>query len=282
MLAKCIPTIIPEMSLDEALETTKVHSINGLLSKMNFLVSTRPFRSPHHTISYAGLVGGGRVPKPGEASLGNNGVLFLDELPEFNRDVLEVLRQPLEEKTVTISRAVGSLTFPANFMLAAAMNPCPCGYFTDHRRECRCTPSMIRRYMAKISGPLLDRIDIHIEVPAVDYKELSSKLDGEPSADIRTRVNEARQAQHERFSRAKIHTNAEMTPRHIKKYCETDEESQELLKQSINELGISARAYHRIIKVARTIADLEHSDGIKAQHISEAIQYRTLDRNLWI
>ncbi len=282
MLAKCIPTIIPKMGLDEALETTKIHSINGLLSKTNFLVGTRPFRAPHHTISYAGLIGGGRVPKPGEVSLGNNGVLFLDELPEFNRDVLEVLRQPLEEKTVTISRAVGSLTFPANFMLAAAMNPCPCGYFTDRRRECRCTPPMIRRYMTRISGPLLDRIDIHIEVPAVEYKELSSKLDGESSEDIRKRVNEARQVQLERFKRAKIHTNAEMIPRHIKKFCETDDESQDLLKQSINELGISARAYHRIIKVARTIADLDNSDTIKAQHISEAIQYRTLDRNLWI
>ena len=282
MLAKCIPTIIPEMCLDEALETTKIHSICGLLSKTNYLVGTRPFRSPHHTISYAGLIGGGKVPKPGEASLSNNGVLFLDELPEFNRDVLEVLRQPLEEGQVTISRAVGSLTFPARFMLAAAMNPCPCGYFTDTRRECRCTPSMIRRYMTKVSGPLLDRIDIHIEVPAVEYRELTSKRDGESSQDIRKRVNNARRMQTERFRKTSIHTNAAMTAKHIKKFCETDEQSQQLLKQSIDELGISARAYHRIIKVARTIADLEESDKINSHHISEAIQYRTLDRNLWI
>ena len=282
MLAKCIPTVIPEMTLDEALETTKIHSITGLLSKSNYLVGTRPFRSPHHTISYAGLIGGGQIPKPGEVSLSNNGVLFLDELPEFNRNVLEVLRQPLEEKTVTISRAMGSMTFPANFMLAAAMNPCPCGYFTDNRRECRCTPPMIRRYMTRISGPLLDRIDIHIEVPAVDYKDLASKADGEPSEEIRKRIDEARQVQRERFTRAKIHTNAEMTPRQIKKYCETDEESEDLLKQSIDDLGISARAYHRIIKVARTIGDLDKSEKIRGRHISEAIQYRTLDRNLWV
>ena len=282
MLAKCIPTIIPEMTLEEAIETTKIHSINGLLSKTHFLIGTRPFRSPHHTISYAGLIGGGAIPKPGEVSLANNGVLFLDELPEFKRDVLEVLRQPLEEKTVTISRAVGSLTFPANFMLAAAMNPCPCGYFTDRRRECRCTSAMIRKYMMKVSGPLLDRIDIHIEVPAVEYKDLSSKHDAETSENIRKRVNKARYIQSERFKGTKLHTNSAMTPKHIKKYCELDSECEEMLKHSIVELGISARAYHRIIKVARTIADLANSEKIMSNHISEAIQFRTLDRNLWV
>jgi len=282
MLAKCIPTIIPEMSIDEALETTKIHSIVGLLTPKNFLVGTRPFRSPHHTISYAGLIGGGAFPKPGEVSLAHNGVLFLDELPEFNRNVLEVLRQPLEEGNVTIVRATGSLTFPANFMLAAAMNPCPCGYFTDPRRECRCTPSQIHRYMSRISGPLLDRVDIHVDVPALRYKELAGDYAGEPSSQVRQRINQARKTQRERFRGQRIFSNGAMTSRQIKKFCSLDEEGRDVLKMAINELGISARAYDRILKVARTIADLEGVESIKAYHISEAIQYRTLDRNLWL
>ena len=282
MLAKCIPTIIPEMSVEEALETTKIHSIVGLLTSKNYLVATRPFRGPHHTVSYAGLIGGGAFPKPGEVSLAHNGVLFLDELPEFNRNVLEVLRQPLEEGSVTIVRATGSLTFPASFMLAAAMNPCPCGYFTDPRRECRCTPSQIHRYMSRISGPLLDRVDIHVDVPALRYKELAGEYAGESSAQVRQRVNDARRIQRDRFERHRIFSNGAMTSRHIKKFCTPDEEGRDVLKMAITELGISARAYDRILKVSRTIADLEGAENIKAQHISEAIQYRTLDRNLWL
>ncbi len=282
MLAKCIPTIIPEMSVEEALETTKIHSIVGLLSAKNYLVATRPFRSPHHTVSYAGLIGGGAFPRPGEVSLAHNGVLFLDELPEFNRNVLEVLRQPLEEGSVTIVRAAGSLTFPASFMLAAAMNPCPCGYFTDPRRECRCTPSQIHRYMSRISGPLLDRVDIHVDVPALRYKELAAEYAGEGSSQVRQRVNEARRTQRERFKGRRIFSNGAMTSRQIKKFCPLDEEGRDVLKMAINELGISARAYDRILKVARTIADLEGAESITAHHISEAIQYRTLDRNLWL
>jgi magnesium chelatase family protein len=282
MLAKCIPSIIPEMSLEEALETTKIHSIIGLLTPKNYLIATRPFRSPHHTISYAGLVGGGAFPRPGEVSLAHNGVLFLDELPEFNRNVLEVLRQPLEEGSVTIARATGSLTFPADFMLAAAMNPCPCGYFTDPRRECRCTPSQIQRYISRISGPLLDRVDIHVEVPALRYKELATEYTGETSAQVRGRVNEARRIQRQRFKGRRIFSNGAMTSRHIKTFCPLDEEGRDTMKMAINELGISARAYDRILKVSRTIADLEAEDHIRSQHISEAIQYRTLDRNLWL
>jgi len=282
MLAKCIPTIIPEMSLEEALETTKIHSIVGLLTPKNYLVGTRPFRSPHHTVSYAGLIGGGTIPRPGEVSLAHNGVLFLDELPEFRRNVLEVLRQPLEEGSVTIVRAVGSLTFPASFMLAAAMNPCPCGYFTDPRRECRCTPSQIHKYMSRISGPLLDRVDIHVDVPALRYKELAGEYTGESSSQVRQRVNEARKVQRERFKGHRIFSNGAMTSRHLKKFCQLDQEGRDVLKMAINELGISARAYDRILKVSRTIADLESVESIKSDHISEAIQYRTLDRNLWL
>jgi len=282
MLAKCIPTIIPEMSLEEALETTKIHSIVGLLTPKNYLVAIRPFRSPHHTVSYAGLIGGGAVPKPGEVSLAHNGVLFLDELPEFNRNVLEVLRQPLEEGSVTIVRATGSLTFPAHFMLAAAMNPCPCGYFTDPRRECRCTPSQIHRYMSRISGPLLDRVDIHVDVPALRYRELAGEYSGEASSQVRQRVNEARKVQRERFKGHRIFCNGAMTSRHIKKFCQLDQEGRDVLKMAINELGISARAYDRILKVSRTIADLENTEDLTAHHISEAIQYRTLDRTLWL
>ncbi len=282
MLAKCIPTIIPEMSIEEALETTKIHSIVGLLTTKNYLVATRPFRSPHHTVSYAGLIGGGAFPKPGEVSLAHNGVLFLDELPEFNRNVLEVLRQPLEEGSVTIVRAMGSLTFPASFMLAAAMNPCPCGYFTDPKRECRCTPSQIHKYISRISGPLLDRVDIHVDVPSLRYKELAGEYASDSSSQIRQRINEARKVQRERFRGHRIFSNGAMTSRHIKKFCQLDDEGRDVLKMAISELGISARAYDRILKVARTIADLEAAENIKAQHISEAIQYRTLDRSLWL
>jgi len=287
MLAKCIPTILPEMTLDEALETTKIHSIVGLLTRDNYLIATRPFRSPHHTISTAGLVGGGTIPRPGEVSLAHNGVLFLDELPEFRRDALEVLREPLEEGKITISRAVGSLTFPASFMLAAAMNPCPCGYFTDPTHECRCTPREINRYVKKISGPLLDRIDIHVDVPALKYREVASEGGGDSSTDVRGRVNAARRVQLERFRGMKIFSNAGMTTRILKKYCRPDEKAQELLKRGMHELGISARAYDRILKVARTIADIEAAadpvdPSLRSHHISEAIQYRTLDRKLWL
>jgi len=292
MLAKCIPTILPEMTLDEALETTKIHSIVGLLTSKNYLIATRPFRSPHHTISKAGLIGGGSIPRPGEVSVSHHGVLFLDELPEFSRDALEVMREPLEEGKITISRALGSLTFPASFMLAAAMNPCPCGYFTDPTHQCRCTPGQIHGYIKKISGPLLDRIDIHVDVPALKYREIASDASAERSADVRRRANAARRFQRERFARDGLYSNAAMTSRILKKYCRPDEKAQQLLKTSMNELGISARAYDRILKVARTIADIDlaaSGDGadpadptLRAHHISEAIQYRTLDRKLWL
>jgi magnesium chelatase family protein len=254
--------------------------VAGLTEKRG-LVTTRPFRSPHHTISNAGLIGGGSVPRPGEVSLAHNGVLFLDELPEFERNVLEVLRQPLEDGRVTISRAAMSLTFPSRFMLAAAMNPCPCGYFNDPTRECKCTPVQIQRYVSKISGPLLDRIDIHIDVPAVKFKELSSDTPSESSAEIRRRVIRARIIQKERFEGEKIFSNGQMTPRLIRKYCVIDSESKSLLENVIVRLGLSARAYDRILKVSRTLADLEGKEKIETTHVSEAIQYRTLDRNFW-
>ena len=278
LLAKRVPTIMPQTTLDDALETTKIHSICGLLPKGQALVATRPFRSPHHTASNAGLLGGTANLTPGEISLAHNGVLFLDELPEFHRDALEALREPLEEGRIVISRASGTMTFPANFMLVAAMNPCPCGFYGDPKRECRCTPAMIQRYRNKISGPLLDRIDIHIEVPAVKYKEMAGEATGEVSETIRARVEYARVIQRERFS----HANARMTPKEIKLHCRLDEECQELLKMAMTELNLSARAYDRILKVSRTIADLDRSERIQAQHISEAIQYRTLDRQLWV
>ncbi len=283
MLARRLPTILPEMTLAEALETTTIHSVAGLLPPGRALIATRPFRSPHHTISDAGLIGGGTHPRPGEVSLAHRGVLFLDELPEFRRNVLEVLRQPLEDGWVTISRAAVSLTYPCTFMLAAAMNPCPCGYYTDPRRECTCTPPQIQRYMAKISGPLLDRIDIHIEVPAVKYKELSGEATGDPSGTIRERVNGARKVQLSRFEgRTGIFCNAHMQSRDIRKYCKIDEKGDTLLRTAITKLGLSARAYDRILKVGRTIADLERTQEILPQYISEAIQYRSLDRELWI
>ncbi|KAF0120754.1 MAG: magnesium chelatase family protein [bacterium] len=279
MLAKRVPTILPDMSFEEAIETTKVHSVMGLLDNNSALIVTRPFRYPHHTISDAGLVGGGQVPKPGEVSLSHSGVLFLDELPEFKKNVLEVMRQPMEDGRVTISRAVTSLSYPAQFMLVAAMNPCPCGFYTDPHHECSCTIPQIRKYKARVSGPLLDRIDIHIEVPSVRYKDLSDERSGEPSESIKKRVNSARGTQIKRFHDGKIHCNAQMTSRYIKKYCQIGEESKRLLETAIDKLGLSARAYTRILKVARTIADLECRDEITSYHISEAIQYRSLDRN---
>ncbi|MDI6740065.1 MAG: YifB family Mg chelatase-like AAA ATPase [Candidatus Edwardsbacteria bacterium] len=282
MLARRFPTILPRMSLDEALETTKIHSVAGLLPPDTALVATRPFRSPHHTISDAGLIGGGAHPRPGEVSLAHHGVLFLDELPEFNKNVLEVMRQPLEDGRVTISRAAMSLTFPASFMLAGAMNPCPCGYYTDPNHECTCSPTAIQKYLARVSGPLLDRIDIHIEVPALKYKELSDKESGEPSAAIQARVDAARNVQLARFAgRRHIFCNAHMQSKDIRRFCEIDAKSEELLRTAIDRFGLSARAYDRILKVSRTIADLEGAETIASGHIAEAIQYRSLDRNVW-
>src|SRR5580693_6732696 len=282
MLAKRIPTILPPMSLEEAIETTRIHSVAGVLEDSRGLVGTRPFRSPHHTISDAGLIGGGAVPRPGEVSLGHNGVLFLDELPEFQRNVLEVMRQPLEDGSVTIARAAISVTFPSRFMLAAAMNPCPCGYFGDPTRECHCTPPMIQRYVSKISGPLLDRIDIHIEVPAVKYKELRAPSSSEDSAAVRARVIAARQRQTDRFRAEKMtYCNAQMAPKMIRKHCAINADGEKLLENAVTRLGLSARAHDRILKAARTIADLDASEDIQCKHLSEAIQYRTLDRDYW-
>jgi magnesium chelatase family protein len=283
MLARRLPSILPNLTLDEALETTKIHSVAGLLPPDTALIATRPYRSPHHTISDAGLIGGGRIPRPGEVSLAHHGVLFLDEMPEFHKDVLEVLRQPMEDGRVTISRASMSLTYPAQFMLAGALNPCPCGYHGDPTHDCSCTPWQIQKYMSRISGPLLDRIDIHIEVPSVKFKELSGQTTGELSKAVRERVNQARKVQLERFKEEKsIFCNAHMESKEITKYCSIDEDSKELLRQAITRLGLSARAYDRILKVSRTIADLENAPNILPQHISEAIQYRSLDRNLWM
>ncbi len=284
MLAKRMPTILPPFTFEEALETTKIHSVAGVLDAGVGLVGVRPFRAPHHTISDAGLIGGGAVPRPGEVSLAHNGVLFLDELPEFPRNVLEVMRQPLEDGTVCIARAAMSLTFPARFMLAAAMNPCPCGYFNDRSRECHCTSPMIQRYMSKISGPLLDRIDIHIDVPAVNYKEMRAGADPEDSAAIRERVLRAREIQIQRFTgsrREKLYCNSQMGPRHIRACCELSADCERLLERAMTQQGLTARAHDRILKVARTVADLEGAASIAPKHIAEAIQYRTLDRTFW-
>jgi magnesium chelatase family protein len=283
MLTKRMPTILPPLTFEEALETTKIHSVAGVLDAQSGLVGVRPFRAPHHTISDAGLIGGGAVPRPGEVSLAHNGVLFLDELPEFPRNVLEVMRQPLEDGTVSIARAAMSLTFPARFMLAAAMNPCPCGFFNDRSRECRCTPPMIQRYISKISGPLLDRIDIHIDVPAVNYKELRSNVQAEPSVAIRERVLRARERQLTRFRAAgeKSFANAQMGSRQIRTFCELSADCERLLERAMTQQGLSARAHDRILKVARTVADLEGAEQIETKHIAEAIQYRTLDRTYW-
>ena len=280
MLARRLPTILPDMNFEESLEATKIHSVLGLLPSDSALVVQRPFRSPHHTISDAGLIGGGQIPKPGEVSLAHNGVLFLDEFPEFKKNLLEMMRQPLEDGKVTIARAATSLTYPADFMLMAAMNPCPCGYYGDSTHECICTSHQIQRYRSKISGPLMDRIDIHIEVPAVKYKDLVARDSGEPSRVLKERINRARKIQSQRFKGFKIHCNAQMTNRHIKKFCSIDDASQRLLEMAIDKLGLSARAYTRILKVGRTIADLAGGEDISSAHISEAIQYRSLDRNL--
>jgi magnesium chelatase family protein len=294
MLAKRLPSILAPLRFEEALETTKIHSVAGVLDAEQGLVTHRPFRSPHHTISDAGLIGGGMIPRPGEVSLAHNGLLFLDELPEFPRNVLEVLRQPLEDGVVTIARAAMSLTFPARFMLAAAMNPCPCGYFNDKSRECMCTPPMIQRYVSKVSGPLLDRIDIHIEVPAVQYKELRGGASAEGSAEIRTRVLAARSRQHARFSEAgarsqgtarthakPIFSNSQMNTQQIRTFCELSSDAERLLERAMQQQGLSARAHDRILKVSRTIADLAGAEDIAVSHIAEAIQYRTLDRSYW-
>jgi len=278
MLAQRFPTILPPLSFDEALETTRIYSAVGLVPPEEALLTVRPFRAPHHTISDAGLIGGGQIPRPGEVSLAHHGVLFLDELPEFKKNVLEVMRQPLEDGRVTISRATVSLTFPARFMLIAAMNPCPCGYFTDPVKECTCTQTQIQRYRAHVSGPLLDRIDLHVEVPAVKYKELGTETSGEPSEVIRNRVRTARKIMRDRLAQAGLYTNAQMENAHLRQFCQLDQDSQKLLETAMERLGLSARAYTRIIKLARTIADLEGARDIASHHIGEAIGYRSLDR----
>jgi magnesium chelatase family protein len=283
MLARRLPTILPPLTFEESIETTKIHSVAGLLPPNTALVGTRPFRSPHHTISDSALVGGGSIPRPGEISLSHHGVLFLDELPEFARNVLEVMRQPLEDGRVTISRSKMSLEFPASFMLVCAMNPCPCGNNGNPDHECTCSQIQIQHYMSKISGPLMDRIDIHIEVPAVKVTELSRKQPGEPSADIRRRVVSARSRQTDRFKgRGAIYSNAAMQTKEIREFCRLDATGEEILKMAMTRLGFTARAYDRILKVGRTIADLAGADSIGTEHVSEAIQYRTLDRNLWM
>lgn len=281
LLAQRIGTILPGLTLNESLETTRIYSAMGRLNNGQSLMMQRPFRSPHHTISEAGLVGGGSTPAPGEISLSHHGLLFLDELPEFNRRTLEVLRQPLEENCVTISRAIGSVTFPARLMLVAAMNPCPCGYRGDSRRRCSCNPMQIERYISKISGPLLDRIDIHIEVPPVPFRELSNHQNGTSSEQIREKVLEAREIQSRRFEEKPELLNGKMLPREIRKYCQLEPEAESLLKQAVEHMGLSARAHDKILRIGRTIADLDHDDRIKPHHLSEAINYRTLDRNYW-
>jgi len=278
MLARRIPGILPRMSFDEAIETTKVYSVMGILERDRALITQRPFRSPHHTISDIGLIGGGNTPRPGEVSLSHNGLLFLDELPEFKKHVLEVLRQPLEDGRVTISRALMSITYPSRIMLVTAMNPCKCGQSGENSMSCSCTPREIHQYRSRISGPLLDRIDIHIEVPAVRYRELADRAEGEGSSVIAERVEKAREIQQERFRGTRVHSNAQMAPRQIRKFCEPDAAGHRLLELVTERLGFSARAYTRILKVARTIADLEGSENIREQHLAEAIQYRSLDR----
>ena len=278
MLAQRMPSILPDLSFDEALEVTKIHSIAGLLPKDQPLILNRPFRSPHHTISSAGLSGGGSTPKPGELSLAHNGILFLDELPEFRRDSLEVLRQPLEDGNVTISRVNATLTYPCNIMLIASMNPCKCGYFGDSRRQCTCTPTQVNRYRSRISGPLLDRIDIQVEVSNVDYEDLSSTENSETSAEIKKRVNKTRKLQLERYKDYNIYSNSQLDAGMLKKFCPLGEEENAILRAAFDNLGLSARAHSRILKVARTIADLEGSENIKSDHIAEEIQYRSLDR----
>lgn len=281
MLSKRIPTILPDITVDEALETTKIYSLSGNLSKDKPIINYRPFRAPHHSVSPAGLSGGGTIPKPGELSLAHNGVLFLDELPEFTRNTMEVLRQPIENGTITISRAACALTYPCSVMLVCAMNPCPCGYYGHPTRKCSCPNGAPARYLSKVSGPLLDRLDIHIEVPPVDYNQLSDSESGECSADIRSRVNEARKIQLQRFKGTNVTCNAKMTPALTRKHCVLSEGAAKTLEMSFERLGLSARAYDKILKVARTIADLDNSELIENKHILEAIQYRSLDRKFW-
>jgi len=282
MLAKRLPSILPPLSLDESLETTKIHSVAGMLGKNTSLVSSRPFRSPHHTISDAGLVGGGTYPQPGEISLAHHGVLFLDELPEFKRSVLEVMRQPMEDRVVTISRARLSVDFPASFMLVAAMNPCPCGYYNHPDQECVCSPGIVQKYLNKISGPLMDRIDLHVEVVPVPFKDLADRSNGERSQLIRQRVIGARKIQEQRFSGyPNVHSNAQMSSKMLQMYCDIDDVGRSLLKNAMERLSLSARAFDRILKVSRTIADLEASPSIRTEHLAEAIQYRSLDRETW-
>ncbi len=280
MISQRIPTILPETVFEEAVETTKIYSAAGLLTRNGSLMRSRPFRSPHHTVSDAGLIGGGAIPRPGEVSLAHNGVLFLDELPEFRKNVLEVLRQPLEDGHVTISRAQIALTFPARFMLVAAMNPCPCGYRGDRKHRCDCPLIAIQRYWGEISGPLMDRIDIHVEVPSVAWRDLTATPDGEPSKNIRERVNSARKVQLDRLRNTNLYCNAQMGSALIKEHCKLGADSVRVLERAVEKLGLSARAYHRVLKIARTIADLDHSAGIMPPHVSEAIQYRTLDRRI--
>ena len=279
LLARAVPSILPRMTFEESLTVTKIYSVAGQLPADTPLVRHRPFRAPHHTISYAGLVGGGKVPHPGEISLAHRGVLFLDELPEFGTKLLEMLRQPLEDKHLTIARSSGSLTFPTNFMLIAAQNPCPCGYFGDPVRECTCSMSMVSRYQKRISGPLLDRIDIHIEVPRVEYEKLSDDRLGEPSAAIQARVEAARERQRQRFQGTKLLANADMGPAEVRAYCPVDEAGRSLLRAAMQQLHMSARAYHRILKLSRTIADLAGSEAIETAHLAEAIQYRPRRQN---
>lgn len=281
MLARRLPTVLAPLTPVESLETTRIYSALGRLSPDEALLASRPFRSPHHTISDAGMVGGGNPPAPGEISLAHHGVLFLDELPEFNRKSLEVMRQPLEEGKVTISRALCSSTFPANFILVAAMNPCPCGFLGDAKRQCKCNPMQIERYMGRISGPLLDRIDLHIEVPTVPFQELAATADGTSSAVMRQQVLQARQVQQQRFGPGSHRLNSRMTTRQLRKYCVLEDEGKNLLRTAMDDLGLSARAHDRILRVSRTIADLEASADITAQHVMEAIGYRSLDRKLW-
>lgn len=278
MMARRLPGILPPLTFEESLETSKIYSIMGLLPAGRALITTRPFRPPHHTISDAGLIGGGRIPRPGEVSLAHNGLLFLDELPEFKRQVLEVLRQPLEEGSVTLSRASSSLTYPARFMLVAAMNPCPCGFWGDPKRLCRCTPNQIQTYQTRISGPLLDRIDLQVAVPAVPFQELAGSAPGESSFNLRQQVIAARNLQARRFAQSRIFCNSQMTPRSLKQFCTINREARQLLETAMERLGLSARAYNRLLKIARTIADLANEDELAVPHVAEAIQYRSLDR----